>query len=857
MLKSSAVFILLFCFNSSLFSQINFPLTGTVKDYTEDNVINFASVYAYTSNYEEFCGYVFTESDGSFELELDCSGFKELAIIASYIGYIPDTILLDTINLSVPLSFKLRLDNTLPEVVINTELVDFSVEGDTLVFKSEDYAKGDELVIEDLLRNIPGIEITDKGIIKYQGKTIHKFMIEGDDILGNNYQLGTKNLNDEIVESIDIFKNYTDNPLLKGIEQSDKVALNISLKDEFKSVWVGQLSPSAFGESNGVSAGLNSSLLKVSNEYRALILPRYNGYDPSLFGSSLSSFEQDANQDLNNIYNINLKDQDGIDQINYNEGEAFELYSALNFTSEEGNQFKNRILFNRASGIQRQLIEVEQLIQNQGLIYEEQIWHQPNTATISYENEIEVLDQNKRSLNTMSFEISDETLLSDIENQVLGRVHSETNVNRLAFKNKFEQTYRRDDREVLILSSKQYIQSKLDRYFFAVEGSVVNNGLDDQTIDRNKLGVSIALEYYRNSKLNIRHKLQSQTFSLNNRSFNSVNSESTLKLNFFDLQYVLGSKTKLGRWGLDFLGKASYFSNINKVFSDKDLIGFDFKIALDRILKKRFHTELVMEGNRTPWSEDYFFTSQIIRDYQGFQFPSLSFNPFNRFALKYNLFKADSIKDIYYGLSIESMIALNKPGLGYNLNGIQYNSFVFNQNDNLQNALSIHLKKILHRLRLNISSQARFTLNKFNREINNTLESITSNVFTTNLNLKTLFKRYNLELSHDYIRTTNANFFDLESYKFTITGKAKLSDKWNLRLNYFLFNTRGDQSFSYDYMSLRSVYIINEAWNFELNIYNIFDDSFFTESFGSASFLTEHTLISRGMNAEFKVNFSF
>src|SRR5690606_27441794 len=99
---------------------------------------------------------------------------------------------------------------------------------DTVVFNINSYKDGTERKIEDVLRKLPGIEINElSGIIKYKGKSIETVMLEGDDLFGSNYTLGTKNINADMVTEVEAIENYSENALLKGIEHSEKVALNL------------------------------------------------------------------------------------------------------------------------------------------------------------------------------------------------------------------------------------------------------------------------------------------------------------------------------------------------------------------------------------------------------------------------------------------------------------------------------------------------------------------------------------------------------------------------------------------------------------------------------------------------------
>lgn len=104
------------------------------------------------------------------------------------------------------------------------------IKNDTVTYNPDRYKDGTERSVEDVLKKLPGMEVDDRGIIKYKGKTVEKVLLEGDDLFNYNYTVGTKNISADIIDKVQAIENWSENPLLKGIENSDKIALNLKLK---------------------------------------------------------------------------------------------------------------------------------------------------------------------------------------------------------------------------------------------------------------------------------------------------------------------------------------------------------------------------------------------------------------------------------------------------------------------------------------------------------------------------------------------------------------------------------------------------------------------------------------------------
>ncbi|MDX9705873.1 MAG: hypothetical protein RBT46_09230, partial [Weeksellaceae bacterium] len=134
------------------------------------------------------------------------------------------------------LGTEFQLDVVMQESTIELEEVTIrtapkiQVKEDTVSYKASAFLDGSERKVEDLLKKLPGIQVEEDGRIKFKGKPVEKVLLEGDDLFDYNYTIGTKNMNVDIVDQVQAIENYTENPLLRGIQDSEKVALNLKLK---------------------------------------------------------------------------------------------------------------------------------------------------------------------------------------------------------------------------------------------------------------------------------------------------------------------------------------------------------------------------------------------------------------------------------------------------------------------------------------------------------------------------------------------------------------------------------------------------------------------------------------------------
>ena len=125
-----------------------------------------------------------------------------------------------------------------------------SVTGDTLTFNPDAYSRKNETTIEQLLRNIPGIDIKDNGKITFNGTSVSGVLIDGDDLFKRNYQQLTQNAAPKIIDKIEVIKNYQKDKLLKEFNQGGSQIINLKLKEEFKNYLFGNATVGAGSEKN-------------------------------------------------------------------------------------------------------------------------------------------------------------------------------------------------------------------------------------------------------------------------------------------------------------------------------------------------------------------------------------------------------------------------------------------------------------------------------------------------------------------------------------------------------------------------------------------------------------------------------
>jgi hypothetical protein len=92
----------------------------------------------------------------------------------------------------------------LEDVVIYANKSPIYYKGDTLVYVADSFQVGENAVVEDLLKKLPGVKVDKDGKITSQGKSISQVLVDGDEFFGSDPTIATKNLAAKGVESVKV-----------------------------------------------------------------------------------------------------------------------------------------------------------------------------------------------------------------------------------------------------------------------------------------------------------------------------------------------------------------------------------------------------------------------------------------------------------------------------------------------------------------------------------------------------------------------------------------------------------------------------------------------------------------------------
>ena len=230
------IIILFFICSVSSSSQIK--MSGKVTD-SIGNPLELANIILIDAETDILESFGTSNEKGEYKIQIRKN--KSYNFQVSYIGMATFSQLILSKEEDIVKDVKLNENNILDAVQLTYEMP-VVVSGDTLIYDADSFKTGTERKLEDVLKNLPGVEINDDGEIEVEGKTVSKVMVEGKDFFDGDSKIASKNIPSSAVDKVQILKNYSENSQLSSVQNNqDNIAINIKLKKGKDKFWFGDI----------------------------------------------------------------------------------------------------------------------------------------------------------------------------------------------------------------------------------------------------------------------------------------------------------------------------------------------------------------------------------------------------------------------------------------------------------------------------------------------------------------------------------------------------------------------------------------------------------------------------------------
>lgn len=139
----------------------------------------------------------------------------------------------------MPTIYLTRAPRELKEVTVTASKIKFYNKGDTIVFNADAFILPEGSMLDALIAQLPGTELTDDGQIKVNGQVVESLLLNGRDFLDGNNQLMLENIAAYTVKDVQVYDGQTDREKWFNDPDSKKhLMMDVRLKKEYNMGWL-------------------------------------------------------------------------------------------------------------------------------------------------------------------------------------------------------------------------------------------------------------------------------------------------------------------------------------------------------------------------------------------------------------------------------------------------------------------------------------------------------------------------------------------------------------------------------------------------------------------------------------------
>ena len=164
-----------------------------------------------------------TNTDGAFRVKAPGDGTYTLKI--TYVGFKTYT---KKITIKDGKDFHVGTITLAPDAImlkgatVTARASKVTLKADTFVYNAAAFRTPEGSVVEELVKRLPGAEVSDDGTIKINGKEVKKILVDGKEFMTGDTKTAMKNLPTNIIDRIKAYDKQSDLARVSGIEDGEE-----------------------------------------------------------------------------------------------------------------------------------------------------------------------------------------------------------------------------------------------------------------------------------------------------------------------------------------------------------------------------------------------------------------------------------------------------------------------------------------------------------------------------------------------------------------------------------------------------------------------------------------------------------
>lgn len=230
------IFLLMILLHYKVNAQ-NSSIRGTVTDSSLKAPLRNAVVVLLQAKDSIIIGNARVGKDGEFS-------FQQLADTASYVLYFSypkyasysyRVNMKDAGNKMVEMNniYLIPKSRLLREVIVTSQVAAIKINGDTTEYNAGSFKVQPNASVEELLRQLPGLQVDQFGNITSQGQKVKKVLVDGEEFFSDDPTLVTRNLRADMIDKVQVYDKKSDAATFTGIEDGVKdKTINLKIKED-------------------------------------------------------------------------------------------------------------------------------------------------------------------------------------------------------------------------------------------------------------------------------------------------------------------------------------------------------------------------------------------------------------------------------------------------------------------------------------------------------------------------------------------------------------------------------------------------------------------------------------------------
>ena len=278
-------------------------------------------------------------ADGKYILRITCVGFK---------NYTKNITIDNGKDVSLG-NISLKADAIMLEgATITKQVAKVTLKEDTFVYNAAAYRTPEGSVVEELVKRLPGAQVSDDGKITINGKEVKKILVDGKEFMTGDTKTAMKNLPTSIVERVKAYDEKSDLARMSGIDDgNEQTVLDFGIKRGMNKGFFTN-NDVAVGTEDRYAARLMAA--KMDSKLRLMAMGNANNVSDKGFpggGGRFGGGRNGLNASKMVGVNMNYEEKgklklDGSVRWNHSDGDVRTLTSTENFVSTTGS-FSNRM----------------------------------------------------------------------------------------------------------------------------------------------------------------------------------------------------------------------------------------------------------------------------------------------------------------------------------------------------------------------------------------------------------------------------------------------------------------------------------------------------------------------------------